>query len=449
MSIRGRVGRHATTGRHCQNWKDDQQVVIRLLNAIAADRGGAAGALNGRIVAGIAGDGLYQAILRFQQQHFPARRIGFIDPGGPMLALLEKLAAPAPAPPPAPKRPGQWDGLATKSVRTALTRALDDDMRVSHSEAVNIIRSTLSDGVVTDEEIKDLDAVSAKSKSLSSTSRRMLDMLVAKLRKSAASRGPYELMLEKHRFAADMACGFLERSGSTSFPWLDRMDVGTGLLMRIANPGLFNQDRAGLCGPASFLFNVVYDSPGIYARFVIDLFEKGEASIRNLKVSPGSDLRNYRPPESIDHVDWMTMASLRDSTNLLFDYESIGDNGGTTAKEMAKWLRSAGYEDVRENTTKAHSGPATIDELNSLFSQGYRISLFINANMLSEDKQSTIAGVNHFVVLRSAIVRAGGMVRLKVFTWGKGHYDVPHGATPLPESDFLGNLYGYVAAKPY
>jgi hypothetical protein len=66
MPLRGRVGRHAKTGAQCQNWADDQQTVISLLNLIPAADGGANGSLGARVVAGIAGDDLFKAILRFQ-----------------------------------------------------------------------------------------------------------------------------------------------------------------------------------------------------------------------------------------------------------------------------------------------------------------------------------------------------------------------------------------------
>ncbi len=93
MSIRGRVGRHAKTGgRHCQNWVDDQQTVITLLNRIPASAGGAGGGLGGRITAGLSSDGLFQAILRFEDRYFPGQRSGFVDPGGAMLRRMEGLA---------------------------------------------------------------------------------------------------------------------------------------------------------------------------------------------------------------------------------------------------------------------------------------------------------------------------------------------------------------------
>ena len=97
MPIRARVGRHTRSGGgHCQNWADDQRVIIDLLNRVPRTSGGAQGGLNPRIVAGICSDDLYAAIAVFEDKYFPGQRSGFLDPGGLMYQKLAMLAAPAP-----------------------------------------------------------------------------------------------------------------------------------------------------------------------------------------------------------------------------------------------------------------------------------------------------------------------------------------------------------------
>jgi|ERR1700735_539774 len=67
MPIRARVGRHTRSGGgHCQNWADDQKVIIDLLNSIPRTSGGTQGSLNPRIVAGICSNELYAAISAFE-----------------------------------------------------------------------------------------------------------------------------------------------------------------------------------------------------------------------------------------------------------------------------------------------------------------------------------------------------------------------------------------------
>src|SRR5262249_8148537 len=125
--LRARVGRHATTGKQCQNWKDDQQKVIALLNRIPVADGGAEGMLNEPVVAGYASQPLYTSILFFQKHHFPGTPSGFVDPGGPVLAKMESLGSrPAPAAPAKPAATGLWD-LKTGSVDKSLRKAMADD----------------------------------------------------------------------------------------------------------------------------------------------------------------------------------------------------------------------------------------------------------------------------------------------------------------------------------
>jgi hypothetical protein len=93
MSLRGRVGRHGVGGRQCQNWVDDQQQVIDLLNSIPVAQGGAGGQLGGRIVLGIASQALNLAIARFEDRYFPGQRSGFVDPGAKMWKRMASVMA--------------------------------------------------------------------------------------------------------------------------------------------------------------------------------------------------------------------------------------------------------------------------------------------------------------------------------------------------------------------
>src|SRR5262249_34702590 len=104
----GRVGRHTQAGgRQCQNWPDDQQTVLALLNRIPVSDGGAGGSLGGRIVSGLASDALARAIARFEDRHFPGQRSGFVDPGGPLPGPRADWPGPPPAAPRTPPAPPQ------------------------------------------------------------------------------------------------------------------------------------------------------------------------------------------------------------------------------------------------------------------------------------------------------------------------------------------------------
>jgi len=135
MPLRGRVGRHTQHGeRHCQNWADDQEIVRALLNRISAAQGGAAGSLNDRTVVGMCSAALYQAIVRFENQHFPGQHSGFVDPGGKMLQRMEALAntsAPSPAPMPSPPSPPVPDQSALLALKERLSKEPNNPQTLS------------------------------------------------------------------------------------------------------------------------------------------------------------------------------------------------------------------------------------------------------------------------------------------------------------------------------
>jgi hypothetical protein len=455
MPLKGRVGRHASDGRQCQNWKADQQTVVDLLNLIPVADGGTAGYLRTRIVAGLASTELYQAILTFEKKHFAGQVRGFVDPGGAVLAKLEALAHRPPVTPPAPPKPkNQWDAITSKSVMAGVRAGLADDNKLSHAEVINIVRSTLSDGVITQNEISDLRELASASKSLEARSRNLLFKLANTL--AAAKNKPLELRGDDQKLAAEFVCKFMLRSGNPCWPGLDRDQVGASLLMRIANPSFIDQNQASLCGPSALMFGLAADHPGDYAKFAIELFEKGEAPLgRHNTVRPSSGLRRTNPGLDIDQADWMTSGSLRSSENIVWPYSSTDAQVGgiTTAWELARWLGDAGYRDVREETNAVRDkDESNLREASRLYEAGYRTVLFIDSGLLYTKTQSKDSGIadRHWVVLTSKVQIASGNVNFTVYTWGAGERTVPENPNvPLSLNAFLENYHGYVAGRPY
>lgn len=455
MPLRARVGRHATTGAQCQNWVEDQQTVIALLNLIPALDGGAEASLAGRVVGGISSDALYGAILRFQKRYFPARQSGFVDPGDAVLARMEQLAL---RPTAAPVATGQWDEFQSGSVQRALGEALADDHFLNQVKVVEILRSTLRNGTVSSSELADLKMVAAKSRSIMPRSKTMLELFVDQATAMIKNTkfGPYVLAPSPRIYAANLVCDFLRRSGHGRWPHLDRDEVGVGMLMRIAYPGSLNQHQTNLCGPAAMLFNLLRDRPAAYAQFAIDMYERGEAKMVNISIRPKDDLLNFFPASStIAPVDWLTLASIRNSNDWFIHYDSTDGefSGATTPMELAYWFTRAGYYDVKEDADFVFHGRATdnMDEASQLFSAGYRVCLLIDDQMIKAKEQtqsgSMVLKDRHWIVLQSKIDRAGGNVKMTIFTWGDPNYQVPQG-DPLSLDNFLENYYGYVAAKP-
>ena len=456
MPLRARVGRHANTGVNCQNWEDDQQTVIALLNLISTAQGGAQASITGRVVRGIASDALYKAILRFQKQYFPGQQTGFVDPGGALLAKMETLAmGPTAAPTPAAPA-GQWGEFKSGSVPKALRVALADSHFLNQVKVAEILRSVLGNGTVSNSELTDLQTIADKSRSIMPRSKDMLELFVKRAKAQIENRGPYRLVPSTRIYATNLVCDFLKRSGHGQWPHLDRDEVGIGMLMRIAYPSSVDQNQTNLCGPAAALFNVLLDRPGAYAQFAIDMYEKGGAKLVNIWIKPQGNLLGYAlPPGKIDPVDWVTLASIRNSNDWFIHYDSADNtfSGATTPMELAYWFTRAGYSDVKEdaNLVERQRFTMNMDEASRLFSAGYRVCLLIDDQMVHYGTQSESGSKilldRHWIVLRSTIDRSGGNVKMTIFTWGDKQYQVPQTGV-LTLDDFLMNYYGYVAGKP-
>ncbi len=346
--------------------------------------------------------------------------------------------------------PINWGEIKSRKIRDAFRVALSDDKHLSHSEVVDVLRSALDDGYLSSEEISDLNKVAKTSETIMPRSKFMLLNLAYEAFR-ISGYGPINFSTGTQKYAADILCGFLKRMGQPYFPRLDRDLVGIDLLLRVSNPNIINQQNTDLCGPVAFLYSLAFDQPAVYAKFGIDLFEKGKAKIGRFDIEPSFDCRHYLPPPPISHGEWLTAGRLRDSANFFFDYDSVEASGSSTNDELADWFERAGYTDVHnDDNTFMSRGAGDITLINRYYNDGYRVMLRINSKLLYADTQadSSHRG-NHFVVLRSPITVVGQTVRLTVYSWGLGQHDIPAPKTQLTPGEFLEHWYGYVAAKSF
>jgi hypothetical protein len=190
---------------------------------------------------------------------------------------------------------------------------------------------------------------------------------------------------------------------------------------------------------------------------------------------------DYQLPatKSVPAADWVVLASIRDSENWFFDYESIKDSGGSSSGEAIKWMEKMGYQDVVDRANSLFkSSMQTAREANDYFNKGYKVLLRINSNMLDEkDANKGSARGNHYVALvspitfnlRTVTIPGGktdcfrdppgpricvtsrdttyeeGTVSFKVYTWGKVR-NVPWSGS-LTVLGFINSYYGFVAGK--
>ena len=235
------------------------------------------------------------------------------------------------------------------------------------------------------------------------------------------------------------------------FPHIKQADVVKGMTERMNDPRTQSQADANLCGPAAFLYCVLNEHPDYYVNYVIDLFLTGKAHIGALKVEPSLDCRYYDPPANrIAPVDWIALASLRDSENTTLTFSSIDDTaaGITMPHSLAKWFRDSGFSGVKNDTNLVHNkGRKEIEECGQELGLYRWVVLFVNDNLLYPDKQTDKSFFpNHWIVLDSAPQFSGDDISFTVYSWGKIKPIPPGG--PLTVKEFSRNFYGFVSAKP-
>ena len=206
-----------------------------------------------------------------------------------------------------------------------------------------------------------------------------------------------------------------------------------------ANSYYPNQGPTSLCGPAAFFYCLLIDRPDLYVKCVIDLWEKGEVKIKNLSIKPSEDCKKPKSLENgrynkINGIDWITLASLRDSENIIFSYDEASDQaaGITLAGALKEWFLKVGAKLLFSNVTYGlHIGK---DELLCLvkykqqYSQAHIVSL-INAELIG-GSSSGIPGIkkSHWIVWKTTPQSNGKDIDLntqkeeikqEVFSWGK------------------------------
>lgn len=249
-----------------------------------------------------------------------------------------------------------------------------------------------------------------------------------------------------------------KRTKLPAFKNIPRDELVRTVEERKRNASLISQRGTSLCGAASLMFLTAQHKSGQYADFVTDLYENGKARLGELEITPGQGCKDFNPAGKIAAADWVALASIRDSENVILDYDDPSDEaaGITIPSTLASWLEKSGFQSVINNTnlylTKGEEDLKSADQLKR---SGYKVCLFVNADGLSKTpsvrnsvfQMATIP--NHWIVLTSNITIDKESVKFTVFSWGRGDRPVPF--VPMKESSlemWLQNFYGYVACKP-
>lgn len=218
----------------------------------------------------------------------------------------------------------------------------------------------------------------------------------------------------------------------------ERRKIEQQIASRLSYASYPDQGSTSLCGPAAFFYCLQVDRPDVYAQAARELWLYGKTKIGALEISPGEGCRHpagsfyFNNDARISGLDWITMASLRDSENSVMSYDGIDDqvSGITLWGGLSKWFELSGYERVFNNAGLMRNSVFDIVRLNAFIKKGYKVVTLISAGMLTDFGVEETSFKNHWVVWEGVLRGANGqdisesssleeVVDLRLFSWGK------------------------------
>jgi hypothetical protein len=197
-----------------------------------------------------------------------------------------------------------------------------------------------------------------------------------------------------------------------------------------------NQYYSMLCGPAAFFYCLMLDRFDVYQKLIWDLWNNGIGKLGLLVIKPSNktmkvkDLFGGMNHPRVSAIDWITMASLRDSSNKLLNYDSIEDKVSaiTLWGDIEHWMVSIGAKKIFDNISISQSRKIDICNLNESSSENTHTICLISAGMLQQG--ADVPFKDHWIVWDGKLTSANGnevtletsledVVNLRLFSWGE------------------------------
>lgn len=147
---------------------------------------------------------------------------------------------------------------------------------------------------------------------------------------------------------------FKQSSKPGIWPHLDKVEIVEEMRSRLELPFRVDQTHQPFCGPASIVFELIRKRPLDYVRMMQGLFEEGMFRTQTRRVKASTRLRHASRNLNMAQADWMLMATLRESENLIFPVEPNAPAmvrnlaGMTKSWEMKGWVHEVlGYPEVQ------------------------------------------------------------------------------------------------------
>jgi hypothetical protein len=218
---------------------------------------------------------------------------------------------------------------------------------------------------------------------------------------------------------------------------------------RVQDPFQVNQGQQPFCGPASLLFELIRHNPLKYVQICRNLYQLGGFSTKTKWIYPSPELLADQGNPQMPIADWMVLATLRESENILFpiqtnSHEIIRNIAGMTKPwEMQGWLQEIlNYRDVQFTSTFLTRDLQVMQQAAHIINAGGVALALVTSEGLLYGDAPPVPLPNHWVSLVGNIVLSSDRISFDIFTWAKKmHVDVS-------ENRFKSHFWGVVTGKP-
>lgn len=220
---------------------------------------------------------------------------------------------------------------------------------------------------------------------------------------------------------------FAKSSAPGVWAFLDKATIVADLRSRVNDPFQINQGGQPFCGPAAVLFELVRKQPLRYVRICQSLFETGYFQAASHWISAPNELQQAsRGDLHMSQVDWMVLATLRQSENLLFAVEPNAPElirnlaGMTKSWEMRGWIKEIlGYRKSEYYHAYLMNDESALNQTATAIQAGGVAFALITAEGMLQTNPPPIPFPSHWVSLVGNIAVTNGQVSLDVYTWSK------------------------------
>jgi hypothetical protein len=170
---------------------------------------------------------------------------------------------------------------------------------------------------------------------------------------------------------------------------LNKQQIIVDIHDRLADPYQIQQGEQPFCGPAAVVFELIRKQPHRYIDICQSLYETGSFSGHSKQITAVGRLCRSYGKLRMAQVDWMLLATLRDSANLIFPIHPKAPaairnlTGMTKPWEVNGWVRELfGYPQIKTHPTYLSGEFRALQEAENIVNAGGVAFALINSQGL-------------------------------------------------------------------